>query len=224
MKKYIITLVAASWVSLTAAYADHPFYIGASLGYGSTDWSELVNQDPNPDNAPLVLDASPDSAKDSGRDYGFFIGYTFTPNYALELSYRRFQTSYVHFNILYSLYEYGDGTPIQDFYSSTYNYSLLNKFIWNVTNSFSLFSDLGPGYTHRSDILANASNGISYGPSSIAQIVATFGAGANYEITPHFMATVEGDYSTGWGKSELYPVDDYVPFLYSVDFKLAYRF
>lgn len=224
MRKYIISMVAMSWASLAAAQVEHPFYMGASLGYGSTDWSELVNHDSNPSDASQVLNAAPESAEDKGRDYGFFVGYTFTPNYALELTYRRFQTSYIHFDTDYSQYYTNNNVQIANFDSSTYNYSLLNKFIWNVTDNFGLFSDFGPGYTHRYDILAGASNGTSNGPQGLGQLVATFGAGANYEITPHFMATVEGDYSTGWGKSELYPVDNYVPFLYSVDFKLAYRF
>ena len=52
----------------------------------------------------------------------------------------------------------------------------------------------------------------------------TFGVGFIYPITNHIIGELAGNYTAGFGESQLNPVDTYYPFLYSVTARLAYRF
>jgi len=50
------------------------------------------------------------------------------------------------------------------------------------------------------------------------------GGGFNYSFTEHLMAEFGFNFTAGYGESELNPANDYVPFLYSGFFSMAYRF
>lgn len=214
MKKIILLVGILINITAFASPVEHPLYAGISAGYGVADWNSLANHDSNPDNASSVLEGVPDKAADRGLDYGAFIGYTFTPNYALELSYRKFKTVQIYFTEDSTYTPPASPNSYPDIRSTTFNFSLVNKIMLPLPDNFSLFSGLGPSLTYQSNPISKRTQ----------QAGATFAVGANYEITEHFMATLEGDYTTGWGKSEEQPVNHYVPFLYSGDFKLAYRF
>ena len=74
------------------------------------------------------------------------------------------------------------------------------------------YSSVGVAQVHRWDDI-NENN----------RIAPTFGIGLNYNFAEHLMAELGANYTAGYGESELNPAKDYVPFLFSVFFKLAYR-
>lgn len=195
-----------------ASSVNYPIYVGILAGYGSTNWNSLANHDK--DYSDQVLTTVPEKADDTGLDYGAFIGYQFTPNYALEFEYRKFKTSDIFFNYPDSIYVDPAGNRIYDFRSTTFNIALVNKLILPLPNNFSVFSGLGPSMTYRRDELAKRTQ----------EAGVTFVVGANYDVNERVILGIEGDYSSGWGKSEYYPVYHYIPFLYSANLKLAYRF
>ena len=57
----------------------------------------------------------------------------------------------------------------------------------------------------------------------IWQLSPTFGFGANYNLDPHLMTEIGVAYTAGYGESELNPAEDFIPFLYAVFLKVAYR-
>ena len=56
------------------------------------------------------------------------------------------------------------------------------------------------------------------------RISPTFGFGANYLLTERVMLEIGANYTAGYGESEINPVLDFVPFLYSIFGKVALRF
>ena len=51
-----------------------------------------------------------------------------------------------------------------------------------------------------------------------------FTLGISNNITPCIMAALEAHYIAGRGEVELEPSADYIPFLYAIYLKIAYRF
>ena len=67
----------------------HPFYVGATGGYGATTWSGLV---PNQDNQNLAMSLStPIKVTEGGAIWGAFGGYEFNKFFAIEASYNKYQ-------------------------------------------------------------------------------------------------------------------------------------
>jgi len=100
------------------------------------------------------------------------------------------------------------------FTTHTESLLLMAKVMMPIPNSnFRIYSSFGLAEVHRSDELRNRWAGAP-----------AFGAGVNYNFTDRVMGEIGGIYSAGYGQSELDPVEDYIPFLYSVVFRLAYRF
>lgn len=190
-----------------SAFSKYPFYFGGTLGFGDTNWGGLV--DPN-----AVNDGSdsstPVKAKASGIVWGLMAGYELNNYFAIQGNYQHYPTSQLFFDE-YNFYYPNESIVLE---SQTETYSMVGKFMVPIFNTgFRLFSDLGPAYTRRSDDLAN-----------INQWAAQFGGGINYNITPRFLAEINFTYTTGWGVSDTEPAYEYVPFLYSINFGLAYRF
>ena len=75
-----------------------------------------------------------------------------------------------------------------------------------------VYSSVGVAQVHRWDDM-NENN----------RIAPTFGVGFNYNFAEHVMGELGANYTAGYGESELNPAKDYVPFLFSVFFKVAYR-
>ena len=76
-----------------------------------------------------------------------------------------------------------------------------------------VYSEVGPAFTHREDHITSTTHG-----------AASFGAGINYNLNSWVMVQLGFNYTTGFGKSTNVPVDDYIPFLDSVDLALVGRF
>ncbi len=211
--------------TLLANSADnpYPFYVGASTGYGSTNWDGLVNQDSV--NYPYVETSAPSAAQDKGLVYGLFAGYNFTKNFAVEFRYIDFPTATVVFGPPTNY----NANNVASFQTSTYTYSLVGKVITPIGESpFSVFADAGLVYTHRSDVLANSDmnaqgfdqgmNGKKYNYGGM------FGAGLYYQLTQHLFTGFEGTYGSGYGQSIEYPAKTYIPFTYAIQIEMGYRF
>ncbi|MFK3617558.1 outer membrane beta-barrel protein [Coxiella burnetii] len=186
----------------------HPFYIGLSLGYGSTDWSQLVAKG-TPMEIPLLAVSTPISAGDRGFLYGFVAGYELQPHFAIELNYTRFPNTTVVFDPdFYTI------KPIVSMRSFTYAYNLVGKFMAQLGESgFRGFANAGASFTHRNDLLVKG-----------AHICPTFGVGINYVFIKRIMLEMGFQYYAGYGKAVINPGVNYVPFLYALTLKLAYRF
>ncbi len=179
----------------------YPIYLGLLFGYGNTNWSELVSQDD-------LSDAStPTSAKGSGVALGLVGGYEINKYFAVETNVIRFPSSKVKF-IRGSIY------PISSMNSKTYAISVAGKFMVPVGHTgVRAYAEAGPAYIHRADTLAD-----------IGRFTPMFGVGANYDFTQHIMGEFNFQYYAGYGKSVDNPAYYYIPFLYTLNFRLAYRF
>lgn len=92
--------------------------------------------------------------------------------------------------------------------------SLIGKLMVPIPHSeMKIFSGAGVAGVHRRDLVLNDWNP---GP--------TFTVGVNYNFTEHIMGEIAGNFTAGYGESQLSPVDTYYPFLYSVAAHLIYRF
>ena len=75
------------------------------------------------------------------------------------------------------------------------------------------FANAGGALVHRQDALVD-----------VGHICPTFGIGLNYVFVQRILFEVGFQYYAGFGKAVLTPVINYIPFLYSVTAKVAYRF
>ncbi len=181
--------------------AEHPFYIGGILGYGNTNWQQMISQD------GASSSSTPVSGGGSGVAEGLFFGYELTSHFAVEANYMHFPTADIQFSP-------GNLYGISSMTSHTNEYTLMGKFMVPLGYSkLKAFSEVGPAYVQRSDVLADKGH-----------VGAGFGVGLDYNITPRWMTELGFQYYTGFGTSELEPVYDYIPFLYTVNLRLAYRF
>ncbi len=198
-------------------WKQRPFYFGAIVGYGSTDWSKLViSCDPaDPLCDPTMLSVSaPISAGDDGAVWGATIGFEVKPFWALEATYIRFPTTVIHLDKSYTFYS--SVNPLEnavDMSSETWAYILVAKFMTRISNSgFRGFANAGVDFTERKDIITSGS-----------QVSATFGVGVNYVFQTHVMLELFFQYVAGYGRSNEKPVKYYIPFLYALGVKLMYR-
>lgn len=187
----------------------HPFYIGASAGYGATTWSGLV---PAPENQNEATNMStPINASEGGGIWGAFAGYEISPSFALETNYMHFPNAQVIFDE-FSIFQTDHETTVLNTQTETVN--VMGKFMIFVPNTLiRVFSSVGGAGIRRSDILYEGWH-----------ISPTFGLGFNYNFTPHLMSEIVANYTAGYGEAQLNPTDLYFPFLYSLSMRLAYRF
>lgn len=188
----------------------HPFYLGVVGGTGSTTWEGLV---PSQENQNIALSMStPIHVHEGGNVWGFLTGYEFTPYFALEANYLHYPDATIHFDSM-SLFSFkNDG--LLEFTTQTEMFSLIGKIMLIIPNSkIRVFSSAGFAEVHRKDMNKNQ-----------WRASPTFGVGFNYHLTDHFMGEFGGNYTAGFGESQLNPADSYFPFLYSVSLRLAYCF
>lgn len=186
-----------------------PLYAGGMGGYGATTWNGLV---PSEDNQNIAISMSaPTSAHEGGGVWGAFAGYELSPYFALEVNYMRYPNATITFDE-FSLFAFDHDDRVT-LTSRTETASFLAKFMIMIPRTtVRAFSSVGVARVNREDEI-----------NEISRTSPTFGVGLNYNLTPHIMAEIANNYTAGYGESELDPVKDYVPFLYSVMFKLAYR-
>lgn len=188
----------------------HPFYAGVAGGFGSTTWEGLV---PAVNNQSAALSLStPTGATEGGGVWGFLAGYEFTRYFAIEANYLHFPNARISFNPI-SLFSFLNN-GMTEFITQTETINLMGKIMLALPNSSArIFSSAGAAGIHREDALYDHWHASP-----------TFGVGLNYDISPHFMGEIAGNYTAGYGEAQLNPTDVYFPFLYSVTVRLAYRF
>lgn len=211
----ILLVILSTWI--TEGYAldaeknlyHHPIYIAGLGGWGSTTWGGLV---PRPENQNWAISMStPLKVKEGGEVWGLALGYELTPFFAIEADYMRFPNAQMTFDE-YSLYSLDQNTLILN--TSTQTASLNGRIMLVLPDTnFRLFSSVGIASVFRDDQI-----------NSDYRISPTFAFGFNVMMTDRLMAEIGSNYTAGYGESEINPVLDFVPFLYSVYVKLALRF
>lgn len=196
--------------SSVAQTEKHPLYIGAIGGYGSTTWHGLV---PNKENQNLALMLStPVKVEEAGSTWGVLAGFEATPYFAIEANYMHYAEAIVHFDSMSLFTFFHEGS--EELTTQTEAISLMGKLMVAIPETkVRIFSSAGVASVHRKDIVINDWRA---GP--------TFSAGLNYRATEQLMAEIAGNYTAGYGESQLSPVDAYFPFLYSATIHLMYRF
>lgn len=185
----------------------HRFYVAITGGYGSTTWGQLV---PENESAAMSL-STPTSVSEGGAMWGIGGGYEFIPEFALEGTYLQFPSARLYFDPM-SLFSFNyDRTELT---SHIETISLMAKIMIFIPHtSIRAFSSVGPTLEHRYDAIKD-----------IWHVSPAFGAGFNYNISKDWMVEIGTNYVAGYGKAEIDPSENYVPFLYSVFARLAYRF
>lgn len=191
---------ASSTNSTQDIYTKHPLYIGGLGGYGDTDWARLVSQD------DASAEATPTSATGDGFVYGALIGYQPFKNFAFELQYMRFPDADLEF-LPGNLMGFTNTT------SETQYYAAIVKVLIPIKDAWHVFGDIGAAYVHRSDDIADIGN-----------TRPTFGLGGEYTISEHFFSSLSFEYTPGTGEACADASAQYIPYLYSIQLGLGYRF
>lgn len=184
------------------------FYAGFLLGYGSTDWNQIACHNCVGTMNALALNGTPMSAEDTGFAWGLFVGYQPKPYFAIEGTFVRYKDAYITFSE-FNLYP----GNLTDLTSQTHSYSLVMKFLVPLARpNVKAFADAGMVVVHRMDKLAN-----------VARVGGSFGVGVMADLSQRVLAEMGFQFSTGFGKSEVLPANDYVPFIYIIYGRLGYR-
>ncbi|WP_131781291.1 hypothetical protein [Legionella gresilensis] len=215
MHKIIILLRGYFFIALlpSIAYAEiapplNTIYLGLSAGYGATTWEGLVPSEKNKNGAMTI--STPIRVQEGGVMWGFFSGYEINPFFALESHYRRYPNARVKFD-KDSLFAFNH--DMTHFNSHTETIGLIGKVMLIVPDTpVSIYSGAGAAILHRYDKINND-----------WRATPTFDIGFNIQLSRHFMLGFNGNYTAGYGESEIDPAKDYFPFLYSVFMNLAYR-
>ena len=205
-----ITGLACSVQAASDVIKDH-FYVGVLGGSGSGTWSELIMKG-GPQEISTV--STPIDVHEGGGVWGFLTGYQFTEHYAVQLQYMRFNTARVTL-APYSDYDIDNPNELT-FETNTDAFSAITKFMLPLPKALplSVYSDFGLALVRRSDSFAHTQQ--AWSP--------TFGLGLVYTLNHHWLFDGSFDYIAGYGKSEVDPVYDYIPFLYAGTLKVSYRF
>jgi hypothetical protein len=188
----------------------YPSYVGIEGGYARTTWAGLVPSKTD-QNAALIM-STPTSVTEGGGAFGIFAGYELIPYFALEANYMRYPDANVSFdpNSIFS-FLHDDCTKLT---THTETVAIMAKLMLVIpTTNIRVYSSFGAANIHRWDMISDK-----------WRITPTFGVGFNYHFTSHLMSDMRGNYTAGYGQSELNPANNYIPFLYSITLGLAYRF
>lgn len=188
----------------------HPFYVGGVGGWGSTTWQGLVPK-ANKQNAAISI-STPVAVQEGGRVWGLSIGYELMPTFALEANYMMFPNAQITFDE-YSLYAFDENTLYLNTKTQTASLSAKVMFLIPTATSIRVFSSAGIAGVFRQDFMNNC-----------YRISPTFAFGINKLLNERILLEIGTNYTAGYGESEINPVLDFVPFLYSGYGKIALRF
>lgn len=212
---YAVPALVKSTERMLYQHVPHPFYVGGSVGYGNTDWSQITAAD---DATTL---AAPVSAQSGGTAYGAFVGYQFSTHFTLEATYVHFAQSTLQFAQDFNVYN------LKTLKTNTNAYSLLGKFLvpFGFTDVY-VYADAGATLVQRNDKKVIALPGFKPDFKKINRVHLgpSFGFGLAYNITPRIFSEASFQYTTGYGKADSTPVEDYIPFVYDIMFNLGLRF
>lgn len=188
----------------------YPVYLGLQGGYGSTTWQGLVPAEANQNEALII--STPTRVTEGGGVWGIFAGYEFSRFFAVEAGYLHYPKARIFFdeNSLFAFENEGETT----LETKTEMVSLMGKVMLVVPNTaLRAYSAAGIARVQRNDDI-----------NRHWRCSPTFAVGLNYNWTPRIMSELAANYTAGYGESEISPVNDYIPFLYSITYKLAFRF
>jgi hypothetical protein len=193
--------------SLSYLFPSKTVYFGVNIGGGYTTWKYLVDTRDAP---PDPIDPStPIAVNEGGPSWGVVAGFDVAKNFAIELQYMQFADSHISFDQNgYDTYGY------YSIVSKTDAYSLSGKFFVPVGNRTHLraFAAVGVGTVERNDVINKASCVTPY-----------LSSGLDYNFTRHWIVEGGFQYYTGFGASELNPVNDFIPFAWDGYARLAYQ-
>src|SRR3990167_248835 len=195
-------IASTSGGSFNNLFPKKTVYFGINMGGGSTEWKYLVDTiDPSD-----VSVTTPTHVTEGGPSWGAVLGYDVSKNFAIELQYMQFANAYVQFSA-YSPY------PVNSMVSKTSAYSLSGKYLAQIaTLPLRAFAAVGAGIVKRSDVIYTGDCVTPY-----------LSSGLVYNITRHWMLESGFQYYTGFGASELKPVNNYIPFAWDAYARIAYQ-
>ena len=156
--------------------------------------------------------STPTEVNEGGGVWGVYSGYELNHFFALEASYMRYPNAQVSFDPV-SLFSFMNN-DLTEFTTHTESVNLMGKVMLFIPNTtIRAYSSFGAAGIHRDDVLYDH-----------WRLSPTFGIGLNYNLMPHVMGEIGANYTAGYGEAQLNPTDVYIPFLYSVFLRLAYRF
>lgn len=211
LRRLLLVSMLSLWLGdvASAAATPHPFYFGVSGGYGWTTWEGLVPP-PNRQNPAMAM-STPTDVTEGGALWGLYMGYELLPSFAVEWAYFHYPNANVGFSSD-SIFSF-EHDGLSEFTTKTETVSLVGKILMEIPKTtIRAYSGLGLAEVHRSDQLND---------HWMARPM--FVVGLNYPINDRVLTELGANYTAGQGESELNPVDDYFPFLYSVFLRLAYR-
>ena len=200
-------LVSSGAYAENAYDKNHVFYFGGIFGFGATTWHQLIPTQENQNDAMAM--STPILVEEGGGTWGLMLGFEFHPQFAIELNYLNYPASHIYFDE-FSIFSFEhDGTTL---HSETESVNLMGKFMIPFYHDrFKVFSSLGAAILYRHDPVMDDS-----------RLTPCFGAGINYRVNTQFLLEIAGNYTAGFGQSQLSPANGYFPFLYSITGRLAY--
>lgn len=187
----------------------YPLYLGLAGGYGATTWEGLVPAAGNQNSAISI--STPVSVHEGGLVWGAFAGYEITPYFGLEFNYQAYPSATIFFDED-SLFAFdSDGQTSLSTRSSLIN-AMAKIMLIIPQTTVRAYSTFGIAKVTRIDPMTHD-----------WRLSPSFSFGLTKNIVPHVMAELEFNYTAGYGESELNPAKDFIPFLYGVFLKLAYR-
>lgn len=215
MRRRIVSLLTCLALLTGQAHAalpapNHPFYVSYLEGLGWTTWQGLV---PAPGEHSVAMAIStPTNVEEGGAVWGFVAGYELLQTFAIEAAYMSYPEATINFDPT-SLFAFEHG-GLTTFTSRTQTVSLMGKVLLVIPRTeIRAYSSFGMAEVHRSDQL-----------NEHWMLSPTFGLGLTTDFGEHVVGQLGAVYVAGFGESELNPVEDYFPFLYSVYLTLGYRF
>jgi hypothetical protein len=187
-----------------------PWSAGSFLAFGSTTWYGLVPAQSNQNSAITV--SAPIMADEGGFFWGFFAGYELTDNFGIELNYANYPDATLTFDgdSLFT-FENENETILN---TQTEAVSFMIKLMAGIPHTnLHMFLSIGPAMVHRYDKINNT-----------WLLTPSFSIGFDHPINEDFTLEIMGNYTSGYGETEINPVEDFMPFLYSAGIRIAYHF
>lgn len=221
--EHLFKRTAHSTERMLRQHVKHPLYFGGSLGYGNTDWSEITTVPSTTAQPNLAASTAPISAKSGGFAWGAFLGYQFSKHFTVEGIYTHYHSTVVGFQTSVTPNFYG----IEQLRTDTRSYSMLGKIMvpFGFTNVY-VYADAGVTYVVRDDqsITPDPNNPpVDFAKRHRGHFGPSFGFGVAYNLTEHLFTEGSFQYTTGYGKADVKPAEDYIPFVYSVMLNIGVR-
>ncbi|EKD77262.1 MAG: hypothetical protein ACD_42C00408G0007 [uncultured bacterium] len=212
---------ASAYSDTSDLFPSKTVYFGVNMGGGYTTWKYLLDTTDQGSQQPSL----PSRVKEGGPSWGVVFGFDVAKNFAIELQYMEFADAHVDFAPGSSYFD-SNGNPVTSMVSKTDAYSLSGKFFVpvGVQTHLRAFAAVGAGLVERRDPLIDEDpNGLPPGNVTLSCVSPYMSAGLDYNFTRHWIVESGFQYYTGFGASEINPVDSFVPFAWDAYGRLAYQ-